>query len=102
MMEWKCAAIDRLLSHIQSEADKGPQSKYLLDQTKARNDLAQILKQEFGMDLTDSQVHKKIENLWYTHRKPEYQQSSPKVLFTEGRGVLDIYTDAKVLQLRGN
>ena len=102
MVEWKCAAVDRLLSHIQSEADKGPLSKWLLDQANARNDLAQNLKEDFGMDLTDRQIDNKINGLWRTHRKSTYRESSRTVLYENGRGVLDIYTDPRVLQLRAN
>ena len=102
-MHWTSAATNRLLSHIQDE--KGPQSRYIVSKTKALEDMSRILKDEFGMRVDPLQVSNKIRHLWREHRKSDYKDYKDTefaILFEEGRGTLDSYTNSEVLRRRGN
>lgn len=101
-MQWESAATNRLLSHIEDE--KGPQSRYIVSKKEALEDIRSILKAEFQVHLEPRQISNKIRHLFREHRKPNYRTYKHKelaVLFVEGRGVLDSYTNPEVLRRRG-
>lgn len=102
-MAWKCAATNRLLEHIQDET--GPQSRYIVGKTKALEEISNILKDELGTRFNPVQISNKIRSLWREHRNHDYRghkDTEFAVLFTEGRGILDSYTNSEVLRRRGS